>query len=130
MGLKDAKERKKSKEREKKKRTNISKRVKEGSIEGIDEAVQQMISGLGSTAPFIEDKELWMMGDKTYETTAKERKKMERTEDEAMADGGKVMRYYNEGGGVYGYNHGGGVNKHQGQYDIQVKKIKGKGKVL
>ena len=50
--------------------------------------------------------------------------------EEAMAGGGKVMRYYNEGGGVYGYFHGGGVNKNQGQYDIQVKKIKGKGKVL
>ena len=48
----------------------------------------------------------------------------------AFAGGGKVIRYFNEGGGVYGYNQGGGVNKHQGQYDIQVKKIKGKGKVL
>ena len=95
--------------------------------------------GLGSTAPFLaggllgaagEDKELWMMGDKTYETTAEERKAMEKTPEEAMAGGGKVLRYYNEGGGVYGYFHGGGVDKNQGQYDIQVKKIKGKGKVL
>ena len=74
--------------------------------------------------------EVWMMGDKTYETTEEERKKMEKTPEEAMAGGGKVMRYYNEGGGVYGYFHGGGVDKNQGQYDIQVKKIKGKGKVL
>ena len=127
MGLQDAKERKKSKEREKKKRTNISERVKKGLIEGSDEALAAI---LGTYAGAIDDKELWMMGDKTYETTAEERKKMEKTPEEAMAGGGKVMRYYNEGGGVYGYNHGGGVNKHQGQYDIQVKKIKGKGKVL
>ena len=84
----------------------------------------------GAIDYFPEDKELWMMGDKTYETTEEERKKMEKTPEEAMAGGGKVMRYYNEGGGVYGYFHGGGVNKNQGQYDIQVKKIKGKGKVL
>ena len=51
-------------------------------------------------------------------------------EDIGFFGGGKVMRYFNEGGGVYGYFHGGGVNKNQGQYDIQVKKIKGKGKVL
>jgi hypothetical protein len=48
----------------------------------------------------------------------------------AFAGGGRVIKYFNRGGGVYGYNQGGGVNKHQGQYDIQVKKIKGKGKVL
>ena len=77
-----------------------------------------------------EDKELWMMGDETYETTAEDRARMTRDPEQAMSGGGKVMRYYNEGGGVYGYFHGGGVNKNQGQYDIQVKKIKGKGKVL
>ena len=49
----------------------------------------------------------------------------------AFAGGGKVIRYFNEGGGVYGYSHGvSEENKYQGQYDIQVKKIKGKGKVL
>ena len=48
----------------------------------------------------------------------------------SFAGGGTVIKYFNRGGGVYGYNQGGGVNKHQGQYDIQVKKIKGKGKVL
>ena len=74
--------------------------------------------------------EVWMMGDEIYETTEEDRKKMSIQPEEAMAGGGKVMRYYNEGGGVYGYFHGGGVNKNQGQYDIQVKKIKGKGKVL
>ena len=79
--------------------------------------------------------EVWMMGDEIYETTDEDRKKMSIQPEEAMAGGGKVMRYYNEGGGVYGYSHGYpyGVseeNKHQGQYDIQVKKIKGKGKVL
>jgi hypothetical protein len=74
--------------------------------------------------------EVWMMGDEIYETTDEDRKKMSIQPEEAMAGGGKVMRYYNEGGGVYGYFHGGGVNKNQGQYDIQVKKIKGKGKVL
>ena len=74
--------------------------------------------------------EVWMMGDEIYETTEEDRKRMSREPVEAMAGGGKVMRYFNEGGGVYGYFHGGGVDKHQGQYDIQVKKIKGKGKVL
>ena len=74
--------------------------------------------------------EVWMMGDEIYETTEEDRKKMSIQPEEAMAGGGKVMRYYNEGGGVYGYFHGGGVDKNQGQYDIQVKKIKGKGKVL
>ena len=73
--------------------------------------------------------EVWMMGDEIYETTDEDRKKMSIQPEEAMAGGGKVMRYYNEGGGVYGYFHGGGVNKNQGQYDIQVKKIK-KGKIL
>jgi|TARA_Y100000034_G_scaffold7709_1_gene8493 hypothetical protein len=125
MGLKDAKERKKSKEREKKKKKDKDDVAMAAMLGIVPGAIEGALLGAAG-----EDKELWMMGDKTYETTAKERKKMERTEDEAMADGGKVMRYYNEGGGVYGYNHGGGVNKHQGQYDIQVKKIKGKGKVL
>tara|TARA_B100000029_G_C17357535_1_gene881298 strand:- start:387 stop:632 length:246 start_codon:yes stop_codon:yes gene_type:complete len=70
------------------------------------------------------NKELWMMDDKIYETDLDIMKDMERTPEQAMMGGGKVMRYF----------HGGGVlpldNKHQGQYDIQVKKIKGKGKVL
>jgi len=58
-------------------------------------------------------------------------KKMAKEPDfvRAYSGGGKVVRYFNEGGGIYGYNRGGGVNKHQGQYDIQVKKIK-KGKIL
>ena len=74
--------------------------------------------------------EVWMMGDEVYETTDEDRKRMSIQPEEAMAGGGKVMRYYNEGGGVYGYFHGEDVDKNKGQYDIQVKKIKGKGKVL
>ena len=75
--------------------------------------------------------EVWMMGDEVYETTEEDRKRMKKEpQDIGFFGGGKVMRYFNEGGGVYGYSHGGGVNKHQGQYGIQVKKIKGKGKVL
>jgi hypothetical protein len=110
------------------------KKLKKKDKDKDDAAIAAMLGtipgAIGSTLPFIEDKELWMMGDKTYETTEEERKAMEKTPEEAMAGGGKVMRYYNEGGGVYGYSHGGGVNKHQGQYGIQVKKIKGKGKAL
>ena len=117
MGLKDAKERKKSKEREKKQQELID------SIE--------RVTKLEAAAP----SEVWMMGageaaEEIYEVTDEDKKRMSREPVEAMAGGGKVMRYFNQGGGVYGYNHGGGVNKHQGQYDIQVKKIKGKGKVL
>jgi len=79
---------------------------------------------IGSTLPFIDkdQKEIWMMADEIYETTAEDRARMTRDPEQAMMGGGKVMRYF----------HGGGVespNKHQGQYDIQVKKIKGKGKV-
>ena len=76
--------------------------------------------------------EVWMMGDEVYETTEEDRKRMKKEPQDIGFFGGgeKVMRYFNEGGGVYGYSHGGGVNKHQGQYGIQVKKIKGKGKVL
>ena len=113
------KKRKLKKKKKKDEGINISERVELG--------LPFLAGGLLGAAG--KDKELWMMGDKTYETTAEERKKMERTEEEAMAGGGKVMRYYNEGGGVYGYSHGGGVDKNQGQYDIQVKKIK-KGKIL
>ena len=112
-----------------KKKKKLKKKDKKDDV-AIAAMIGTVAGAIGSTLPFIEDKELWVMGDKTYETTEEERKKMEKTPEEAMAGGGKVMRYYNEGGGVYGYFHGGGVNKNQGQYDIQVKKIKGKGKVL
>ena len=44
---------KKKLKKKKKKDTNISERVKKGLIEGTDESVQQMISGLGSTTPFL-----------------------------------------------------------------------------
>jgi len=85
------------------------------------------IAGILGTIPgaidyFPEDKELWMMGDEIYETTAEDRARMTRDPEQAMMGGGKVMRYF-DGGGVES------PNKHQGQYDIQVKKIKGKGKV-
>ena len=109
-----------NKKKKKDKGINISERVELG--------LPFLAGGLLGAAG--EDKELWMMGDETYETTAEDRARMTRDPEQAMSGGGKVMRYYNEGGGVYGYFHGGGVNKNQGQYDIQVKKIKGKGKVL
>ena len=112
MGLKDAKERKKSKKKEKKQQELID------SIE--------RVTKLEAAAP----SEIWMMENEIYEATDEDKKRMSREPVEAMAGGGKVMRYFNEGGGVYGYFHGGGVDKNQGQYDIQVKKIKGKGKVL
>ena len=128
----------KTRKKLKKKDINISERVGKGSIEGIDESVQQMISGLGSTAPFIADKEkeIWVIEDNeepfyvTPESEDFKRMKKEPKDIGAFAGGGRVIKYFNRGGGVYGYNQGGGVNKHQGQYDIQVKKIKGKGKVL
>ena len=120
----------KTRKKLKKKDTNISERVKKGLIEGSDEAIAAMLGTIPGAVDYLpDDKELWMMGDKTYETTAEDRARMTRDPEEAMAGGGKVMRYYNEGGGVYGYFHGGGVDKNQGQYDIQVKKIK-KGKIL
>jgi len=110
--IQDAKERKKSKEKEKRQEELIK------SIE--------RVTKLEAAAP----SEIWMMENEIYEATDEDKKRMSREPVEAMAGGGKVMRYFNEGGGVYGYFHGGGVDKNQGQYDIQVKKIKGKGKVL
>ena len=110
--IQDAKERKKSKEKEKRQEELIK------SIE--------RLTKLEAAAP----SEIWMMENEIYEATDEDKKRMSREPVEAMAGGGKVMRYFNEGGGVYGYFHGGGVDKNQGQYDIQVKKIKGKGKVL
>ena len=103
--------------KKKDKDTNISERV------GLGEK--------GLPKELVEDKEVWMMGDEVYETTEEDRKRMRKEpEDIGLFGGGRTMRYFNEGGGVYGYFHGGGVDKNQGQYDIQVKKIKGKGKVL
>ena len=99
------------------------KKLKKKNKDNDDVAIAAMLGTIpGSIDYFPDNKELWIMGDKTYETTEEERKKMETTPEQAMMGGGKVMRYF----------HGGGVespNKHQGQYDIQVKKIKGKGKV-
>ena len=94
--------------KKKDKDTNISERV------GLGEK--------GLPKELVEDKELWMMGDEIYETTAEDRARMTRDPEQAMMGGGKVMRYF-DGGGVES------PNKLQGQYDIQVKKIKGKGKV-
>ena len=112
-------------------RTSIKKLNKKKKKDNDDVAIAAILGTIpGAIDYFPDDKELWMMGDKTYETTAEDRARMTRDPEQAMSGGGKVMRYYNEGGGVYGYFHGGGVNKNQGQYDIQVKKIKGKGKVL
>ena len=112
-------------------RTSNKKLNKKKKKDNDDVAIAAILGTIpGAIDYFPDDKELWMMGDKTYETTAEDRARMTRDPEQAMSGGGKVMRYYNEGGGVYGYFHGGGVNKNQGQYDIQVKKIKGKGKVL
>ena len=112
-------------------RTSKKKLNKKKKKDNDDVAIASILGTIpGAIDYFPDDKELWMMGDKTYETTAEDRARMTRDPEQAMSGGGKVMRYYNEGGGVYGYSHGGGVNKNQGQYDIQVKKIKGKGKVL
>ena len=112
-------------------RTSKKKLNKKKKKDNDDVAIAAILGTIpGAIDYFPDDKELWMMGDKTYETTAEDRARMTRDPEQAMSGGGKVMRYYNEGGGVYGYFHGGGVNKNQGQYDIQVKKIKGKGKVL
>ena len=103
----------KTRKKLKKKDTNISERVNKG-----------------------EKGEIWVVEDfeEPYYITpdSEDFKRMAKEPDfqRAFAGGGKVIRYFNEGGGVYGYNQGGDVNKHQGQYDIQVKKIKGKGKVL
>ena len=112
-------------------RTSKKKLNKKKKNDNDDVAIAAILGTIpGAIDYFPDDKELWMMGDKTYETTAEDRARMTRDPEQAMSGGGKVMRYYNEGGGVYGYFHGGGVNKNQGQYDIQVKKIKGKGKAL
>ncbi len=117
---------KKKKLKKKDKDTNISERVELG--------LPFVAGGLLGAAG--KDKELWVIEDNeepfyvTPESEDFKRMKKEPKDIGAFAGGGRVIKYFNRGGGVYGYNQGGGVNKHQGQYDIQVKKIKGKGKVL
>ena len=94
------------------------------------------IPGAVDYFPDDKEKEIWVIEDNeepfyvTPESEDFKRMVKEPTDIGAYAGGGRVIKYFNRGGGVYGYNQGGGVNKHQGQYDIQVKKIKGKGKVL
>ena len=103
-----------------------------------DVAIAGILGTIPGAIDYLPDKEkeLWVIEDNeepfyvTPESEDFKRKKKEPKDIGAFAGGGRVIKYFNRGGGVYGYNQGGGVNKHQGQYDIQVKKIKGKGKVL
>jgi len=115
----------KKKKKKDKIKKQVEKQVEEGTWEGATEGLQNM-----------KEKEVWVIEDfeepyyVTPESEDFKRMKKEPKDIGAFAGGGRVIKYFNRGGGVYGYNQGGGVNKHQGQYDIQVKKIKGKGKVL
>ena len=115
-----------------KKKRKLKKDTPKKRRDELMESINRIVEEEGRVPEFDKEKaEVWMMGDEVYETTEEDRKRMRKEpEDIGLFGGGRTMRYFNEGGGVYGYFHGGGVDKNQGQYDIQVKKIKGKGKVL